>query len=193
MKTGSLLICCGGFLLGLLAVSLPVGFNGDSAGNEIVAGGDASHSSLELRSTSGGKANDTKNQRNLAGLMRLWPELNEGDPSVRRELERLDASALKQLITGLAVETGNVPKDGFYELRELLGLAAKQLFRLEGEKAMAWAVENLQAIPAFDAVIHGLVAAAALESPDLANRWNKEDAARRGEMFPYPIKGFMEN
>jgi hypothetical protein len=107
-------------------------------------------------------------------------------------LERLDAPALKQLMLGLADELGRTPDRETYPLREVLGLAAKQLFKLEGEKAMAWVMENLQQSAAFDDVTGGLMRAAAAESPELGKRWADEDAARRGSN-PLYQSAFVED
>ena len=130
---------------------------------------------LERQSTGGGESIQTKSQasqkvftapvesHDLAALLR-WSSQTKGTGlDYTTEIERMKTSDIRELLAGLSGED----QHSTYPIFEA---GAKELFRREGEKSLAWA-SGLDPAMGRRMILSRLVAAAVGESPALAKPW----------------------
>lgn len=130
---------------------------------------------LERRSAVGGESIRTKSRasqkgstvpvesHDLAALLRWNFKTKGGGLDYTAEIERLDTSAIRELLAGL---TGQDQQSTYL----LFEAAAKELFRRDGEKSLEWAAA-LDPAMGRKLILSRLITAAAGESPALAKPW----------------------
>jgi len=121
-------------------------------------------------------------QHGYAALRARMGRIVTAGPSVSRELERLDATALKELVA-VALTDPRADSDDSTEsgaVEDTFLLACGELYRREGTKALDWA-ESVGEAAGRQRVLRELLILAAGESPELAKPWMDRYGATYGE------------
>lgn len=108
------------------------------------------------------------------------------------QLERMDASALRQLMEDFAASQKGMVIDGGSLSWRVMAAAATELYRREGAAALKW-VEGLEPNRENQSLLLWVRRAAAMESPELAKAWidaaRKQDEMSGGELMWAVVKG----
>lgn len=119
-----------------------------------------------------GPAKPAKEQKHdLPTLLKKWNENSDfsRNPVVERELERMSAPALRELIGQMMSIFGNGENSpDTFAARELIVSASRELYRRDGESALEWATT---AKGDRELILSWMLNEAAIDSPDLAKRW----------------------
>lgn len=109
-------------------------------------------------------------RHDFRSLFRASLRYGDGNHEEHRELERLDSSALRELIVGPGLGQGDESDDEKRIPYILLSEAASVLYRREGEKSLEWAL-GLEAGTAKQTIFFALVEAAVESTPASAKSW----------------------
>ncbi|RYD46849.1 MAG: hypothetical protein EOP83_28975, partial [Verrucomicrobiaceae bacterium] len=168
MKRGPVIILC---LAGLFAGVL-TGRMLPQAASEQTAITKAPPNATSPSDRHGGTTKPTKEQKHdLSTLLKNWNNSSDfsRNPLVERELERMSAPALRELIGEMMFIFGSgTNSPDTFAAREIIVMASRELYRRDGESALEWAITA----PGDRALILSwMLNGAAIDSPDLAKRW----------------------
>ncbi len=121
-------------------------------------------------------------QHGYAALRDRLARIAAAGPSVSRELERLDATALKDLLTVVMADPRSDSDDPAESgaVEDTFFLACGELYRREGTKALDWA-DSVGETAGRQRLLKELITLAASESPVLAKPWFDRFGATYGE------------
>lgn len=106
-------------------------------------------------------------KHDLRTLRRWCLQQESGGLEITGQIERMDTSAIRELMTGLVAATQQPdPPD----VRGILDAAAKELFHREGDKALDWA-NSLDPVAGRAVLLDQMIRTSAGPSPEIALPW----------------------
>ncbi len=129
-----------------------------------------SRSARDADSASSRRGVTSEEKHDFRSLFRSSLRYGSGNNDELRELERLDSSALRELIAGTAPGLGDGWDDDKRIPYTLLSEAAGVLYRREGDKSLEWAM-GLEFSPAKRTIFFAMVEAAVTDSPASTKPW----------------------
>ncbi len=107
----------------------------------------------------------TTEGHDLGSLLRWHRQQASGGLELRNEIGRMDSAAIRDLMTRLVTQN-----EALVDIRDVLTVAASELFHREGVKSLEWA-DGLASTNGRADVLEQLIGAAASEDPKFAQPW----------------------
>ncbi|QJE94403.1 hypothetical protein [Luteolibacter luteus] len=166
-----------GSVLGMLALvaGLLAGASGQRsfAGKKVVqddASADAAHQTgarMEAESSRAAGPKEVRGKHDLAALLRWRQRQDSGDPELQREMERMSDVELRDLMAEFAGQLKEAGDDRI-AMNRAIEMAAKELYRREGEDGIRWAFALGEGRRV---VLFNMISAAAFDDPGMALPW----------------------
>lgn len=166
-----------GFLAGIFAQRGLAPQTGERDGGTPAAAAAKTSPRDEAAAMHAGGKKGAGEKHDLASLLR-WRQMQDiGHAEQLREIERMEDTELKGLLTDFAARMTEAGEDK-PALYAVIGMAAKELYKREGEAALAWAGSQEDGRPM---LLSALTSAAAYEDPVLALPWIERYQAEFGK------------